>query len=42
MVRLCAKVLTETKNREIVGTIRNMGCGGCYALYFIVTDAGRK
>ncbi len=23
-------------------TVKNMGCGGCYALYFIVADTERK
>ena len=34
MVRLCAKIVAETGNRKIVKTIRNMGCGGYYTLYF--------
>lgn len=25
---------TETEDWEVVGTIRNVGCGGCYALIF--------
>ncbi len=34
MVRLCAKVVAETEDEEVVGAIRNVGRGGCYALYF--------
>ncbi len=34
MVRLCAKIVAETEDREIVGAIRNVGRGGCCALYF--------
>ena len=28
----------EIQNRKIVGMIKNMGRGGCYALYFIVAE----
>ena len=27
-VRLRAKIVAETENREVVGTIKNVGCGG--------------
>ncbi len=30
------------ENRKFVGTIINVGCGGCYALYFIVADTETK
>ncbi len=42
MMRLCVKILTETEDCEVVETIRPVGYGGCYALYFIVADIGRK
>ena len=29
---------TEIQNRKIVGTIRNVGRGGCYALNFIMAN----
>ena len=34
MVRLCAKIVAETADRENVITIRNVWRGGCYVLYF--------
>ncbi len=32
----------ETEDRESIGAIKNVGRGGCYALYFIVADTERK
>jgi hypothetical protein len=34
MVRLCAKIVAETADRENAVTIRNARRGSCYVLYF--------
>ena len=35
MVRLCAKIVTETENWEIMGEIRNVKQGGYYTLFLV-------